>query len=81
MRIFTSQPKPGDEVEAMLTKGGYFRRKPRTIRGFVRTMDTLTYLSEVTGEVNEMGIRNLELAGYRVRVVHHGMTQSPGEIG
>jgi hypothetical protein len=33
MRIFTSQPKPGDEVEATLTKGRYFRHKAHTIHG------------------------------------------------
>jgi len=47
----------------------------------MQTTDTLTYLSEVSGEVTEMGLHNLELAGYSVRVVHHGMTQSPGESG
>ncbi len=77
MRIFRSQLKPGDEVEATLAKGGYFRHRPHTIYGVMQSTDTLTYFSEVTGEVTEMGIRNLELAGYRIRVVQHGVTHSP----
>jgi hypothetical protein len=81
MRIFTRQPEPGDEVEATLTKGGYFRHKPDTIHGVMQTTDTLTYVSEVTGEITEMGIRNLELAGYKVRVVQHAMSQPSDEIG
>jgi hypothetical protein len=47
----------------------------------MQTADTLTYLTEVTGEVTEMGLRNLELAGYRVRVVRHAMTQPLAENG
>jgi hypothetical protein len=47
MRIFRSQPKPGDEVEATLTKGGYFRHKPHMIHGVMQTTDTLTYVSAI----------------------------------
>jgi hypothetical protein len=81
MRIFRSQPKPGDQVEATLAKGGYFRYKPHTIYGVMQTRDTLTYVSEVTGEVTAMGIRNLELAGYTIRVVQDAMTQPSDESG
>jgi hypothetical protein len=55
--------------------------QPDTIHGVMQTTDTLTYVSEVTGEITEMGIRNLELAGYKVRVVQHAMSQPSDEIG
>jgi hypothetical protein len=81
MRTLRSQPKPGDGIEATLAMGGYFRHKPHTIHGVMQTTNTLTYVSEVTGEVTEMGIRNLELAGYRIRVVQRAMTQPSDEVG
>lgn len=68
MRIFRKQPKAGDHVQATLSKG-IFRHAPHTIRGVMQTDDTLIYLSDVTGEATEMGLRNLEAAGYKVRVV------------
>jgi hypothetical protein len=68
MRIFRKQPKAGDQVEATLTKRS-FRHAAHTIRGVMQTDDTLTYVSEVTGQTTEMGLRNLEDAGYKVRVV------------
>ena len=67
MRIFRKQPQAGDHVEATISKG--IRPAPHTIRGVMQTDDTLIYISDVTGEATEMGLRNLEAAGYKVRVV------------